>query len=208
VKTNINPSLEPLLQPISDLIPDPENARRHGEKSILAIMQSLNEYRQQKPILVWKNIVIAGNGMFESAKRLGWTHMAVLHYDGKTKAEAVAFALADNRTAEFSTWDEEALANSLNFLKTEAYPMEKLSQQWGEADMNRILLPASEPGDSPNPPRTEQVPVIQYNIIFDDVAQRDEFYEFVKWAKQKYANEETFAARLVRYLKESNYRSL
>jgi hypothetical protein len=50
---------------ISELSPDPHNARRHEEKSIEAIKNSLQKFGQQKPIVVnLQNIVIAGNGVF------------------------------------------------------------------------------------------------------------------------------------------------
>ena len=60
-------------------------------------------------------VVRAGNGRLMAAKALGWTHLAALIVD-ETEVEAVAFAIADNRTSDLSTFDDEALAKLLQSL--------------------------------------------------------------------------------------------
>lgn len=43
------------MYPIADLIPDSANARKHGERNIEAIMDSLREFGQYKPIVIQKS---------------------------------------------------------------------------------------------------------------------------------------------------------
>lgn len=96
--------------PLGDLSPDPSNARRHPERNLDAIIASLRKFGQQKPIVVdGRGIVVAGNGTFEAAKRLGWSEIAVVRTD-LAGIEATAFAIADNRTAELASWDYPTLA--------------------------------------------------------------------------------------------------
>lgn len=104
-------SLESLVVDIDSLIPDPDNARLHPERNSIAIEQSLNEYGQLKPIVVRKetNTVVAGNGTLEAAKALGWTKIAAV-FEDMSDIDAMAYALADNRTAELARWDLETLA--------------------------------------------------------------------------------------------------
>lgn len=97
--------------PISELIPDPLNARLHPDRNLKSIMESLGEFGQLKAIVVRKQtmVVVAGNGTLEAAKKLGWTKLAC-NVREMTDLEAASFGLADNRTAELAQWDEEMLA--------------------------------------------------------------------------------------------------
>lgn len=103
-------SLRGLLVPLAELSPDPANARKHGPESIDAIKASFQRFGQQKAIVVDKaGVVIAGNGQLEAARALGWTHIAAVRSD-LVGVDRTAFAIADNRIAELSEWDEDALA--------------------------------------------------------------------------------------------------
>jgi site-specific DNA-methyltransferase (adenine-specific) len=99
---------------IDDLSLDPGNARKHDDKNLQAIAGSLTQFGQRKPIVVWKNTVVAGNGTLISARSLGWTEIDVVRIPDDWDADRVkAFALADNRTAELALWDEQVLAAQL-----------------------------------------------------------------------------------------------
>jgi len=113
--------LRPLALPIDTLVPDAANARKHDEKNIEAIVRSLQRFGQRLPIVVQKQgmIVRAGNGRLEAAKRLGWKHMACVVVDEQS-VDATAYAIADNRTAELATWDDETLASLLQSLPEDA----------------------------------------------------------------------------------------
>jgi len=100
---------------IDKVVPDAQNARRHDERSIQAIADSLSSFGQQKPIVISsKNIVVAGNGTLEAAKRLGWTEISVVKLPKTWSQKQIeAFAIADNRTADLSEWDIDNLVNQL-----------------------------------------------------------------------------------------------
>ena len=101
------------LVPISSLSSDPANVRKHGQRNLDATKASLKRFGQQKPIVVDANgVVVAGNGTLEAARSLGWDEIAIVR-TSLTGAEATAFAIADNRTAELAEWDDEALAETL-----------------------------------------------------------------------------------------------
>jgi DNA modification methylase len=101
---------------VKDLSSDPANARKHSDRNIESIMASLRRFGQQKPIVVdLSNVVRAGNGTLEAAKRLGWETIAVVQSD-LTGADMSAYAIADNRTAELAEWDDEILKATLEGL--------------------------------------------------------------------------------------------
>lgn len=100
--------------PLKTLTLDPNNARKHNERNLTAIANSLSTFGQRKPIVVHNGVVIAGNGTLAAAKSLNWTEISVVEVPNDwDKDTATAFALADNRTAELAEWDESVLADQL-----------------------------------------------------------------------------------------------
>lgn len=92
---------------------DPANVRRHPERNLDAIKGSLARFGQQKPIVVdARGVVVAGNGTLAAAKALGWRTVKAVRTN-LIGAEATAFAIADNRTAELAEWDDAALREQL-----------------------------------------------------------------------------------------------
>lgn len=118
-QSKIAEELGHLRVPISELSLDPRNARRHRDKSITAIKASLKRFGQKKPVVaLFNGTVIAGNGVLEAAASLGWEELAVVRLpEGTSEADWKAYALADNRTAELSTWDTTALVEALKAVK-------------------------------------------------------------------------------------------
>lgn len=105
---------------ISDLSADPKNARRHPEKNLDMITNSLKAFGAGRSIVIdEKNQVIAGNGTVQAAARAGITKVRVIESDGAeivavklshlSADEKVRMALFDNRTAETAEWDPEVL---------------------------------------------------------------------------------------------------
>lgn len=110
----MNPDLNVVVVPVVDLVPDPENARKHSPRNVDAIAGSLRLFGQRRPLVVHGQVVIAGNGTLEAAKSLGWSHVAITRTPaGWSVEQARAYALADNRTAELAEWDDRILADQL-----------------------------------------------------------------------------------------------
>lgn len=110
---------------IATLIFDPNNARIHDEKNLLAIESSLIQFGQRKPIvLTSSSLIVAGNGTTEAAKRLGWKEIAAVRVpDSWSQDEVKAFALADNRTSELAAWNPERLSEQLKELSAAEFPV-------------------------------------------------------------------------------------
>jgi DNA modification methylase len=150
---HIAEGLRHLAVPISTLVPDAANARRHGPRNMEAIKASLARWGQRQPIVVQRtgNIVRAGNGRVEAAKALGWTHIAAVVVDDES-ADAVAYAIADNRTAELAEWDSETLATLLDTLPPEM----KVDTGFTDADLAELLdglTPEITEDEVPEPPK-------------------------------------------------------
>jgi site-specific DNA-methyltransferase (adenine-specific) len=106
---------------------DPNNARRHDKKNLDAIAGSLREFGQRKPIVVWRDRVVAGNGTLVAARSLGWSEIAVARCpDDWDEQRVMAYALADNRSAELAEWDEQVLSDQLKQLELADWDVEAL----------------------------------------------------------------------------------
>ena len=79
--------------------------------AIEAVAASLRRFGQRKPIVVQASTrqVVAGNHLVQAARALGWTEIAANVQD-MDDAEATAFMLADNRTADLGSYDDALLA--------------------------------------------------------------------------------------------------
>ena len=136
--------LAPLLVPLAELSHDPRNARAHDERSIAEVRASLEAYGQVKPIVAdTTGKVIAGNGTLAAATMAGWTHLAVVRFTG-TPEQAAAYAIADNRTAELSTWDSEMLTETLALLQS-AESAEPLALGFSDVELRGILGDSAVP---------------------------------------------------------------
>jgi hypothetical protein len=146
-----SPILEPLRAlavPVDNLQHDPDNARR-GDTA--AVRRSLKAFGQRKPVVAKRigdasdgtptGIVIAGNTTLEAAIELGWPMIAAVFVDDDTMT-ARAYALADNRTAELASWDEQQLSEHLRSLADVEFDMTVLG--WTGADLAALL---GDPGD-------------------------------------------------------------
>lgn len=130
------PGLETLARPVEEMREDPDNARSHDERNLVAIQKSLESFGQRKPIVVREGLVVAGNGTLRAAVALGWGRIAAVDADDLTPAEARAYGLADNRTAELAVWDMEALRRAVADIDANGGSLEDLAL--GRPDLDAI----------------------------------------------------------------------
>jgi site-specific DNA-methyltransferase (adenine-specific) len=135
---------------ILDLTPDPQNARQHDDKNLKAIMGSLKEFGQRKPIVITEaGLIVAGNGTVEAAKRLGWTQIDVVKVPDDWTADKIkAFAIADNRTAELANWNQEVLTSQLLELEAEGWELTEFGFEPLEMPVNPDDIAEDEIPDS------------------------------------------------------------
>lgn len=155
---------------ISELVEDPANARTHGQKNLDAIRGSLKKFKQQKPIVVDKNnVVVAGNGTLAVARALGWEHIWAVRTE-LAGAEATAFAIVDNRTAELAAWDNEVLGKTLSALDDDGWNLPDLG--FDAADLAKLF-------EEPKPKPAAKAPPQEWLVVIEcaDEAEQMEVYE-------------------------------
>jgi DNA modification methylase len=154
-KHGIIPALEGLAVPIASLMANPVNTRKHEQASLDVLRVSLDKYGQRKPIVVQSHgrIVRAGNGMLAAAKLLGWTHIAAVIVD-EPNVDAVSYEIMDNKSAELSTWESEALALQLSSLKADEIDLALTGFTNKELDelLNDLTGKTTDEDTPPEPP--------------------------------------------------------
>jgi len=144
------------LVSIDDLDLDSRNARKHDAKNLKAIADSLEQFGQRKPIVVWGRTVVAGNGTLIAARSLGWTEITIAKIpDDWSSDQVTAYALADNRSAELAVWDEQVLTEQLKQLELADWDVEALGfdatveplQDVVEDELPEVIDPKAKLGD-------------------------------------------------------------
>lgn len=136
---------------------DPNNARKHDNANLEAIAGSLTQFGQRKPIVISKdNTVVAGNGTLTAAKSLGWTEIDVVRVPADWDADRIkAFALADNRTAELASWDDEVLNQQLAELDAAGFSIAEFGFELPEVPILDIETFEDEAPEAPEAPVTQ-----------------------------------------------------
>lgn len=106
--------------PVSDLLPYPGNARR-GD--VAAVKESLRVNGLFRPLVVRAETmhVLAGNHTLQALRELAgeddrWTEVPVTFLRDLTDEQARRVVLADNRTSDLATYDDQALLDLLREL--------------------------------------------------------------------------------------------
>ncbi|KXT69337.1 DNA modification methylase [Streptococcus gordonii] len=86
------------------------NARHNDGEATEKLAESIKEFGFQQPILVDdNNIIITGHTRIKAALSLGIDKIPIARAVGLSDEQIKAYRLADNRVAEYSTWDKELL---------------------------------------------------------------------------------------------------
>lgn len=158
---NIDYIAEPLrglAVPLDSVNLDPANLNQHDERSIEAIANSMKRFGFRVPIVVQRDgmIVRAGNGRVLAARRLGWTHIAAVVCD-EASVDAVAYSISENRTHDFSSFDDEALAAVLKELPDDL----RIDAGFSDAEMDALLKEIEGPAEVVE----DEVPEVEAEIV-------------------------------------------
>ena len=100
------------LVDITTLVPNPRNPNRHPDKQIELLAKIIQNQGWRAPITVStrSGFIVRGHGRLLAAQKLGLAQVPVDRQDYATEAEEWADMIADNRIAELSDLDDEAVS--------------------------------------------------------------------------------------------------
>jgi ParB-like chromosome segregation protein Spo0J len=148
---------------IADVVPDPDNPRKHGRPQIRAIAKSIESFGFNAPILIDKNNkIVAGHGRFEAAKLLGYAQVPVICLEHLTEVQAKAYMLADNKLTDRSNWDDIKVARLLKELSDLVvdFDIEATGFELPEIDFRIQALDNSDVADAADEFKTAASPAV------------------------------------------------
>lgn len=102
---------------LKDIKPYEKNPRMN-DNAVDEVAKSIEEYGYRSRIIVDKNnVIIAGHTRKRALEKLGWTEAEVWIADDLSDEQVKALRIADNKTSDFSMWDNKLLLEELEALK-------------------------------------------------------------------------------------------
>lgn len=104
--------------PLSTLKRPERNVRMHTEKQLKEFERSVTMFGQIRPIVVDdERTILAGNGLYETLLRMGWTEADVLQVQGLSDSQKKKLMLADNKIYGLGVDDLDSFDAILNELQ-------------------------------------------------------------------------------------------
>lgn len=130
---------------LDEVFPNPANPRVN-DAAVEPVAASLRRFGWQQPIVAKESgEIVAGHTRLRAARDLAMTIVPVVRFEG-TDLDAVAYGIADNKTHEFASWDEAALAELLTALKAEEDALDGVG--FGDDEIEALLKSLEpEPGE-------------------------------------------------------------
>ena len=120
------------LRKLSDVRPYEQNPRLNDD-GVAAVAASLREFGFRQPIVVDKDgVIVCGHTRWKAAQQLGLEQVPVHVATDLSPEQLKAYRIADNQTANLSTWNFDLL------------PLELAQLQEADFDLNLLGFSADE----------------------------------------------------------------
>lgn len=124
---------------IDELIPYANNPRNNDGEAVDRVASSIKEYGFKNPIIIDKdNVIVAGNTRYKAAKKLKLETVPVIKVDDLTPAQIKAYRIADNKVAEYSSWNNELLTLELEELQDLDFDLDLTG--FDATEINELML--------------------------------------------------------------------
>ena len=137
------------MMAVKDIKPYERNAKKHDERQIKNVMQSIKNYDIVQPLVVDKdNVLIIGHCRLIACKRLGITEVPVVRKDDLTQEDVDKLRLLDNKLNE-SEWDFDLLLEDIPTLDFSDFDIDWGLPEEQEEEKEIIEDEAPEPPAEP-----------------------------------------------------------
>lgn len=135
------------MMAVKDIKPFERNAKKHDEKQIKNVMESIKQFGFAQPLVVDKDsVLIIGHCRLIASKRLKLDSVPVVKMDELTQEQVDKLRLLDNKLNE-SEWDFDLLEEDIPTLDWEGFEIdwglpedkEKKEQEEGEEEFTEVL---------------------------------------------------------------------
>jgi hypothetical protein len=169
---------------LNKLLPYKDNPRKHTERQVLQIADSISEFGFVNPILIdEKNMILAGHGRFLAAQKLELETVPVVIVDNLTEDQKTALVIADNKIAMNSTWDESLLWDQIRKLSDKGFNLDVLAFDEMEilpmTDPNTVIDPLAEWENMPEYSQEDQLAFKTVYVHFKNEQDYKDFQNFI-----------------------------
>ena len=141
---------------IKDLVPYSKNAKKHDEKQIKNVVESIKQFGFAQPLVVDKNnVLIIGHCRLIAAKRLKMKTVPVLRMEDLSEDQVKKLRLLDNKLNE-SDWDFDLLSEELEDLNFDNFDL-----NWDLPEENEDFEIVED-----TPPEPPEEPKAKYGQIY------------------------------------------
>ena len=124
---------------LQELRPYKANAKKHDDRQIKNVAESIRQYGFVQPLVADRNgVIVIGHCRFLAAQMLGLQEVPCVCVDDLTPEQVNALRLVDNKSNE-SGWDYDLLAAELGTLDMSAFDFD-----WGLTDIDETELTNEE----------------------------------------------------------------
>ena len=156
----------------SELIPYANNSRKHSSEQVKQIAKSISEFGFTQPILVDENnTVLAGHGRLLAAQSIGIKQVPVIILPSLTGNQKKAYVIADNKIAENSEWDVDALKLELDFLHQNSFDISVIP--FSDKELTKLFDQFADIEI------TDEADDVDDISLFTIECRKDDFYEIV-----------------------------
>lgn len=137
-----NKDIQIVYKDINEVTPYINNPR-DNEAAVDKVAASIAEFGFKVPIVIDKdNVIVTGHTRRLAALKLGLKDIPCIYADDLTPAQIKAFRIADNKTSEFASWDDEMLRVELEALKELDVDLKQTA--FDEWELDNLLNPIDE----------------------------------------------------------------
>lgn len=171
---------------IAELRPHPENYRSHPPDQLEHLRRSIEDHGFYRNIVVTRDgTILAGHGVVEAAKELGYDQVPVIRLDiDPDSPAATKILVGDNELARLGVIDDRALSELLKTIYDEDEEAGLLGTGFSDEALANLITVTRPAGEIPDfnaaaewigMPSFDAVKLVKLVITFDDEAGREEF---------------------------------
>jgi DNA modification methylase len=154
------------LWPIGRPVPYEANPRNCPPEAIAKVAKSIAEFGFMQPIVVDPNdVVVVGNTRLLAARQRGLAKVPVIVAAHLSPAQVAAYRIADNRTGEETSWNQELLSVEINKLISMDYEIDVLGFESDEL-AELLTVPLAGLVDPDSIPETPAEPLTKPGDIW------------------------------------------
>lgn len=138
---------------LAEIRPYEHNPRIIPQAAVDAVARSIQTFGFRQPIVVdGDGVILAGHTRYKAAQQLGLTEVPVVWQADITDLQARGYRIADNKTAEISAWDRDALDDEVRQIAAQYGDFDVKDLGLSDWEIQRILSDADEVVQAQNEP--------------------------------------------------------